>query len=94
MSDRTIVLDKNQINAKINRIVHQIHEKCYDQTEVIICGVLDGHGQTIAERISKKLSEISDIKIINCSIAINKSDPISNPIDLSIAPEILSLIHI
>lgn len=87
MSARTIVLDKSQIKAKINRIVHQIHEQCYTQDEIIICGVLDGHGQTIADRITKELKSISDLKIISCTILINKEDPLADPIQLSIQPQ-------
>ncbi len=87
MSNRTILLDKDQIDAKINRIVHEIHELCFAEKEVIFCGIVPGNGSTIADRIADKLESISDIKIKRATIEINKENPLADKIKCGLKSE-------
>ncbi len=87
MSNRTILLDKNQIDAKINRIVHEIHELCFAEKEVIFCGIVPGNGSTIADRIADELESISDIKIKRATIEINKENPLADKIKCGLKSE-------
>ena len=83
-NSKTLVLNNEQIQAKLDRMVHEIHELCYSETEIIICGVAPGNGIEISNRIAKKLKEISNITPILSSIKINKEDPLSSEIILDI----------
>ena len=87
MSDKTILLNKEQIQAKINRIVHQIHELCFTEKEVIICGVTPGNGSTLANRVANQLESISSIRINRTEIKINKESPLSEKIKCTLKSE-------
>lgn len=87
MSNKTVLLNKSQIQAKINRIVHQIHEVCFNEEEVIFCGILPGNGPVIANRVADELERISDIKIKRATITINKEDPLSEKIQCELRSE-------
>ncbi len=87
MSDKTILLNKEQIQAKINRIVHQIHELCFKEKEVIICGVTPGNGSTLAQRVANQLESISSIRINITEIEINKENPLSHKIKCKLRSE-------
>ena len=87
MSDKTILLNKEQIQAKINRIVHQIHELCFKEKEVIICGVTPGNGSTLAQRVANQLESISSIRINRTEIEINKENPLSHKIKCKLRSE-------
>jgi pyrimidine operon attenuation protein/uracil phosphoribosyltransferase len=87
MSVKTILLNKEQIQAKINRIVHQIHELCFKEKEVIICGVTPGNGSTLAQRVANQLESISSIRINRTEIEINKENPLSHKIKCKLRSE-------
>ncbi len=87
MSVKTILLSKEQIQAKINRIVHQIHELCFSEEEIIICGITPGNGSTIAERVADDLKTISSIKINRTTIEINKENPLESKIKCELRSE-------
>ena len=83
-NSKTLVLDKEQIQAKLDRMVHEIHELCYSESEIIICGITPGNGIEISNRIANKLKDISNINPILSTIQINKEDPLSSKIVLDI----------
>jgi pyrimidine operon attenuation protein/uracil phosphoribosyltransferase len=87
MSDKTIILNKEEIQAKINRIVHQIHELCFAEKEVIICGITPGNGSTMANRVANQLESISSIRINRTEIEINKENPLSHKIKCTLKSE-------
>ncbi len=82
----TIILNHKQIEQKINRLAYQIYENNYEETEIIMAGI-SGNGFTFAEKIAKKLSEISTIKITLCTINLNKTNPLSETISCDIEKE-------
>lgn len=86
-SSKTLLLNKNQIQAKLNRMVHEIHELCYAEKEIIFCGIAPGNGNEIAKRIANQLQKCSDIKPILSTIKINKEDPLSSPIELDLSAD-------
>ena len=87
MSERTILLNKVQITAKINRIVHEIHEICFAEKEIIFCGISPGNGSIIADRVAKELESISKIKIKRATIEINKENPLTDKIQCALRSE-------
>lgn len=87
MGDKTVLLTKDQIEAKINRMVHEIHEMCFAEEEIIFCGITPGNGSIISDRIVKKLTSISTIKIKKVTIEINKSNPLAEKINCVLRSE-------
>ncbi len=87
MSTKTVLLSKEQIQSKINRIVHQIHEMCFSEKEIIICGITPGNGSIIAERVSDQLECISSLNIKRSIIEINKDNPLADKIKCKLRSE-------
>ena len=83
MIDTTQILNKLQLEQKLNRLAWQIYESNYKEKEIIVVGIED-RGVVIAKRISKIILEISNIKITNATISLDKNIPFSEEVNLSI----------
>jgi len=83
MSDSTKILDKTQLEQKLNRLAWQIYERNYKEKQIVVVGIAD-RGVILADRISKIISEISDIKITKATISLDKNSPFSEIVNLSI----------
>jgi pyrimidine operon attenuation protein/uracil phosphoribosyltransferase len=57
-----LILDKTQIQQKINRIAYQLLEDNLDEKEIVLAGIWD-RGYKLAIRLKAVLDEISEIKI-------------------------------
>jgi pyrimidine operon attenuation protein / uracil phosphoribosyltransferase len=77
VSEKTIILDQNQINQKITRIAWQIYEHFHREEEIVLAGIAD-NGFIIAGRIETALREISPLNIRTLKITINKKNPLSS----------------
>jgi pyrimidine operon attenuation protein/uracil phosphoribosyltransferase len=84
----TLILNARQINQKLVRMAHEIHENHYKEKELVLVGI-EGRGSQLANRLSKLLQEISEITIGFEEIKLNKEKPLSEP--LSYSGEIKSL---
>ena len=60
MPKRTKILDKNQLQQKVNRLAWQIYERNHMESEIVVVGI-QNRGVELAKRISKVISSISDI---------------------------------
>lgn len=66
-----LILDKNQIQQKINRIAYQILEDNLDEHEVVLAGIWD-RGYKLALRLKEVLSKISDLEITMLKIDLDR----------------------
>lgn len=66
-----LILDKKQIQQKINRIAYQILEDNLNEKEIVLAGIWD-RGYKIALRLKKVLSKISDLKITMLKIDLDR----------------------
>lgn len=77
MSDKTLILNTQQILQKVNRIAYQIYEdNCYEK-EITVVGI-DKKGYLIAKLIADQLKNISDLKITLAKLTIDKENAHSN----------------
>ena len=83
MLDRTNILNKKQLQQKVNRLAWQIYERNYDQKEIIIIGI-ENRGVELSKRISKQLIKISNINIINAKIKLDKDRPYDSKMKCSL----------
>ena len=74
MPKRTKILDKNQLQQKVNRLAWQIYERNHMESEIVVVGI-QKRGVELAKRISKVIISISDIKVIEATIQLNKDNP-------------------
>ena len=85
MSDKRKILDKAQLDQKVNRLAWEIYEKNYNEKELIIAGI-ESRGIDLALRISDVISNISDINVVTSKISIDKKKPLSSEVKISLNP--------
>ncbi|MDG1148517.1 MAG: phosphoribosyltransferase family protein [Crocinitomicaceae bacterium] len=76
------ILSSQEIEQKINRLAHQIIENSFEENEIHIGGVI-GNGVLLAEKLSKIITEHSDLNVNTFEIQLNKSKPWTESITLS-----------
>lgn len=86
--DKVKVLDHVEIERKITRIAHEIYERNYKETDLVIIGVHD-RGAEVATLIANGLKEISPISIHEMTLKLNKKAPLSEEIKLDGDKEII-----
>jgi pyrimidine operon attenuation protein/uracil phosphoribosyltransferase len=74
MNTKTLILNSKQTKQKINRIVYQIIEHYYDETEIIFVGI-SKRGYLLAKEINKVFISYSDIKATLIEAYVNKENP-------------------
>ena len=68
-----LILDKKQIDQKINRIAYQILEDNLDEKEIVLAGIWD-RGYKLAIRLKNVLQEISSFKIMLLRVDLEKEN--------------------
>lgn len=68
---QVLVLDKNQIAQKINRIAYQILEDNLEEKELVLAGIWD-RGYKLALRLKTVLAQIADFKITLLRVDLEK----------------------
>ena len=66
-----LILDKDQIQQRINRIAYQILEDNLDEQEIVLAGIWD-RGYKLALRLNEVLLKISDLKIVMLKIDLDR----------------------
>ncbi|TCD02430.1 phosphoribosyltransferase family protein [Pedobacter psychroterrae] len=66
-----LILDKNQIQQRINRIAYQILEDNLDEQEIVLAGIWD-RGYKLALRLQEVLLKISNFKIVMLKIDLDR----------------------
>ena len=82
--EKTLVLNKQQLQQKIDRLAWQIYEQNYKEKEIIIAGIAN-RGMLISKKIAKKLTEISAIKVKLATIKVDKDNPFYKDIEVDIS---------
>jgi len=80
------ILSPIQLEQKIQRLAHELIENSFEEKEIFIGGI-HGNGYLLAKRLEDILSEATDIPVTLFEITVNKEEPWSEPIQLSIPRE-------
>ena len=83
MPKRTKILDKNQLQQKVNRLAWQIFERNHTESEIVVVGI-QKRGVELAKRISKVIISISDINVIEATIKLDKDNPFDSDLVFSL----------
>jgi pyrimidine operon attenuation protein / uracil phosphoribosyltransferase len=83
MSERTLVLDHEQVQRKLRRIAHQLHEEHHAEKEIVLVGVAP-RGATLAKRLAALLESISEMKVRLVELKLDKDHPLERPVQLGI----------
>jgi pyrimidine operon attenuation protein/uracil phosphoribosyltransferase len=68
---KLLILNKHQIEQKIDRIAYQLLEDNFDEQEIVIAGIMP-RGNYIAERLKNILDKIAPFKSVLVNIEIDK----------------------
>ena len=72
--EKSLVLDKTQVEQKIRRIAFEIFENNFKEKTIVIGGI-DGQGYLLAQLIAKELASISPIKVKIVKVTLDKLAP-------------------
>jgi pyrimidine operon attenuation protein / uracil phosphoribosyltransferase len=86
MASRTLILDKLQIEQKINRLAYQVYEDNADEKEIIVAGILKS-GYIVAEKIAEVLKKISPLKISLIELSISKHSQVNEEVQMKLSHE-------
>jgi pyrimidine operon attenuation protein/uracil phosphoribosyltransferase len=86
MASQTLILDKHQIEQRINRLAYQVYEDNADEKEIIIAGILKS-GYIVAERIADVLKKISPMKVQLIEVSINKHSQVQEDVKTQFSKE-------
>jgi pyrimidine operon attenuation protein/uracil phosphoribosyltransferase len=78
------ILSHQEIQQKITRLGHQILENCFSEPKIFLGGIC-GNGFKLAEELKKIIQSESDQQVEVFEITVNKDEPWSEPIRLSIS---------
>jgi len=81
-----LILNKDEIEQKINRLAHQIIENSFEEKKIFIGGI-SGNGYKIAQKLCSIISDNTEQDLHLFEINLNKDEPWASPIQLSITKE-------
>lgn len=79
---KTLILDNQQIQQKINRLAYQVYEENYTESSLTIAGIAP-NGYALAALIAEKLRAISPIQVELVKLTVNKENPLQSEIQSS-----------
>lgn len=82
MSERTIVLNHEQVQRKLLRIAHQLHEENHHEKGVVLVGIAP-RGAALARRLGSLLQEISELDVEVLELRLDKDLPLEKPVKLN-----------
>ncbi len=85
----TLLLNKKQIEQRINRLAYQIYEDNIEEKEIIIAGILK-NGYLVAERLSTALKNIANFSIKLIEIKIDKKSQVDQEIKIDLKKDELN----
>jgi len=74
MENRSLILNKEKIQQKIERIAHEIYENHYDEEQLYFFAI-ETRGVIFAKKLAFEVEKISGIKVDVHPIEINKKKP-------------------
>jgi pyrimidine operon attenuation protein/uracil phosphoribosyltransferase len=80
---KILILDKERIKWKLQRMAYEIWEHNSNEKSVTLIGI-EGTGLAIANNLAAKLKEISPLKVEVTSIKLNKKNPLKGEIRLDV----------
>lgn len=79
VKQREIILDKERIKWKLQRMAYQVWENNSKEESVTLIGI-EGSGLAVAKGLASVLKKISPLKIEVVNLKINKRNPLSQPL--------------
>jgi pyrimidine operon attenuation protein/uracil phosphoribosyltransferase len=81
-TERTLVLDHDRVQRKLQRIAHQLHEENWEENGIVLVGIAP-RGMLLARRLCDQLRDISELKTDLVELQLDKDDPLTGPAALN-----------
>lgn len=88
MSERTLILDHEQVQRKLRRIAHQLHEEHHTEKGIVLVGVAP-RGATLAKRLAQLLGSIAEFEVEVVILELDKDLPLEKPVKMNVEPRAL-----
>lgn len=79
--EKTLILDKERINWKMQRMAFQVWENFSDENEITLVGI-QGSGMVVAKSLARRIKDISSKQVATISLKLNKKDPLSEELKI------------
>lgn len=83
MENQVLILDKERLARKLQRMAYQIWENNSNEQELYFIGI-EGSGLIVAEELARLLEEISEIRVEVVGLKMNKKHPMKEAAELSV----------
>ena len=78
---KVLILDKERIERKLQRMAFQVWEHNSNETDVTFVGI-EGSGLAVANSLASRVASISPLKVEVVAVKMNKRNPLSHNIEL------------
>ncbi len=75
--ERILILDKERISWKLQRMAYEIWEHNSNETKIILAGI-QGSGLAVANALAERLRTISPLQVEVITLEINKRKPLAD----------------
>jgi pyrimidine operon attenuation protein/uracil phosphoribosyltransferase len=82
MDKRILILNKERISWKLQRMAYEIWEHNSKETSITMIGI-DGSGLAVAKDLAKRVKKISGIEVETLTIKMNKKNPLAETSEIS-----------
>ncbi|MBK9758926.1 MAG: phosphoribosyltransferase [Flavobacteriales bacterium] len=82
-AERTLLLDHERIQRKLKRISIQLCEETWTEKELVIVGIAP-RGVELAKRLGTSMGKVSNASIELVKLHLDKDDPHTGPVKLSV----------
>jgi pyrimidine operon attenuation protein/uracil phosphoribosyltransferase len=80
--ERILILDRQQINRKLQRMAYEIWEHNSNEQGIVLIGIESG-GVAVAQNLAARLEKISPLKVEQRSLKLNKKQPLKDAIQVT-----------
>lgn len=77
--NKVLILDKEQIDSKLQRMAYEVWEHNSNETAVTLIGV-ETTGMTVAQNLATRIRKISPLQVEVLSVKMNKRNPLADKI--------------
>jgi len=86
LTEKSLVLDGNQVIQKIRRIAYEIYENNFSEKTIVLAGI-DGQGYALAKILEKELKSISTLTLSLVKVSLDKLSPVQSEVSIDVPPK-------
>jgi pyrimidine operon attenuation protein/uracil phosphoribosyltransferase len=84
VSEKSLVLNGNQVIQKIRRIAYEIYENNFSEKSIVLAGI-DGQGYALAKILEKELKSISPLEVVLVKVSLDKLAPVQSDVTIDVS---------